>query len=266
MENEVSKVGLNLPVFNDETNFALAQRMAKALCESSLVPKEYQKNTPNCLIALEMANRIGASPLMVMQHLNIIYGKPSWSSTFLIASINSCGRFESLRYKYIGEKNTDSWGCIAYTTDRKTGEILEGAEITIGMAKKEGWFSKSGSKWQSLPQLMLQYRSAAFFSRVYCPEITMGMQTADEVVDTGIIDISHVQKDVKNEIENNANKEELIIPSENKEEVPEKGSKKETGKGLDKTSKDVEEKKNKEQKKATEKIDTVTGEIKMNFD
>ena len=176
----------NLPVFNNGQNFELAQRIAKALSESNLVPKEYQKNVPNTLIALEMSNRIGASPLMVMQHLNIIYGRPSWSSTFLISAINSCGRFDSLRYKFLGDKHDDTWGCIAYATDKKTGEILEGAEVTIAMAKKEGWYSKNGSKWRSIPQLMLQYRSAAFFSRVYCPEITMGMQTVDEIIDVEI--------------------------------------------------------------------------------
>lgn len=173
----------NIQVFNNGTNFDLAQRIAKAICSSNIVPKEYQNNIPNTLIALEMSNRIGASPLMVMQHLNIIHGKPSWSSTFLISAINSSGRFDSLKFKFIGEKNTDTWGCIAYCTEKATGEILESAEVTIEMAKKEGWYSKNGSKWQTIPQLMLQYRSAAFFSRVYCPEITMGMQTSDEVID-----------------------------------------------------------------------------------
>jgi uncharacterized protein YbbK (DUF523 family) len=184
MENNLEKkTEESIQVFNNGTNFELAQRIAKALSESNIVPKEYQKNIPNTLIALEMSNRIGASPLMVMQHLNIIYGRPSWSSTFLISAINSCGRFDSLKYRFTGEKNTDSWGCIAYCHDKSTGELLEGAEVTIDMAKKENWYSKSGSKWQSIPQLMLQYRSAAFFSRVYCPEITMGMQTVDEVYD-----------------------------------------------------------------------------------
>jgi hypothetical protein len=167
-------------------NFELAQRKAKLLASSNLVPKAYINNVANCMIAIEMAQRIGASELMVMQHLNIIYGTPSWSSTFLIAAINTCVRFETLKFRFTGEKGTDSWGCIAYTKDKYSGEILEGAEITISIAKKEGWFDKNGSKWKSIPQLMLQYRSAAFFSRVYCPEITMGMQTADEVIDVGI--------------------------------------------------------------------------------
>jgi hypothetical protein len=34
-----------------------------------------------------------------------------------------------------------------------------------------------------MPELMLRYRSAAFFARLYAPDITLGMQTAEEVED-----------------------------------------------------------------------------------
>jgi hypothetical protein len=51
------------------------------------------------------------------------------------------------------------------------------------MAKAEGWSTKSGSKWLTMPELMLRYRSAAFFARIYAPDITLGMQTAEEVYD-----------------------------------------------------------------------------------
>jgi hypothetical protein len=68
--------------------FEHAQSVAKMLCTSALIPKEFQGNIQNTMISLEMANRIGASPLAVMQNLYIVHGKPSWSSTFIIASIN----------------------------------------------------------------------------------------------------------------------------------------------------------------------------------
>ena len=51
------------------------------------------------------------------------------------------------------------------------------------MAKDEGWYGKAGSKWKTMPELMLQYRSAAFFQRTYAPEISMGMQTVEEIRD-----------------------------------------------------------------------------------
>jgi hypothetical protein len=84
---------------------------------------------------------------------------------------------------YFGEEGTDDWGCYAYAIDKMTGEELQGPKVTIGMAKKEGWFSKTGSKWQTMPQLMLHYRAAAFFQRTYAPEISMGLMTSEEIQD-----------------------------------------------------------------------------------
>ena len=168
-------------IFTNESNFALAQRVATALSKSDLVPKDYKGNVPNTLIALDIAGRMNASPLMVMQNLYIIHGKPSWSSTFLIATINNCGRFSSLNFEMTGEK--DDLGCIAWALDKK-GNRLDSPRVTIAMAKSEGWFQKTGSKWQTMPELMIRYRAASFFSRLYAPEITMGMQTVEEVYDT----------------------------------------------------------------------------------
>lgn len=171
---------MSVSLFNNSAAFDHAQRIAKALASSDLVPTTYKGNISNTLIALEMSNRMGASPLAVMQNLNIIHGKPSFGSAFLIATINTCGRFAPLKYKVSGEG--DEKQCIAWTTDR-TGEVLEGPAVSIALAKKEGWFNKNGSKWQTMPELMLRYRAAAFFSRLYCPEISMGMQTSEEMYD-----------------------------------------------------------------------------------
>jgi hypothetical protein len=157
--------------------FDHAQRVAKALSSSTMIPKDYQNNIPNTLVALEMAHRIGASPLMVMQNLHIIQGRPSWSSAFIIAALNASGRFTALKYK------ATATACQAYATEKATGELLEGPTVTLDMAKAEGWVTKQGSKWQTMPELMLRYRAAAFFGRLYAPEIMMGMHAVEEIQD-----------------------------------------------------------------------------------
>lgn len=162
------------------STFEHAQRVAKMLSSSNLIPKEYQGNIQNTMIALEMANRIGASPLMVMQNLNVIQGKPSWSSTFIISAINSCGKFTPLRFQKTGEG--DDYGYEAWALDRDK-ERLIGPKVDWKMVKAEGWLSKSNSKWKTMPELMFHYRSAAFFGRLYAPEILMGMQTMEETID-----------------------------------------------------------------------------------
>jgi hypothetical protein len=177
-----------LMVFSSEKNFELAQRMSRVFNTASIVPVAYQgdKGMANCMIALEMANRMGASPLMVMQNLNVIHGNPTFSAKFLIACINTCGKFKTpLRYEFRGEEGKDDWACRAYAIDNY-GEKLFGSWVSLAMAKKEGWVAKNGSKWITMPELMLQYRAAAFFQRVYAPEISMGMYTSEEVIDMGI--------------------------------------------------------------------------------
>lgn len=173
---------INHPSFADTNSFEHSQRVAKMLSSSNLIPKEYQGNIQNTMIALEMANRIGASPLMVMQNLYIVHGKPSWSSSFIIAAINNCKRFSPLRFKMKGEAETLS--CQAWANDVHTNEKLVGPTISMEMAKKEGWLSRTGSKWQTMPELMIMYRAAAFFGRLYSPDILMGMHTVDEVRDS----------------------------------------------------------------------------------
>lgn len=163
--------------------FELMQRIAKAFMQSDLVPKQYQGNLPNCLIALDMAQRIGANPLLVMQNLYLVHGTPGWSSKFLIATVNTCGRFSSMRYEWKGQPGADDYGCRAWAVEKETGQRLDGIWVTWSMVKAEGWASKNGSKWKTMPDQMFVYRAAAFWQRVYAPDLAMGLQTAEEVRD-----------------------------------------------------------------------------------
>lgn len=217
------------PVGQTVKQFEVMQRMAKMYTESTIIPEAYKGNIGNCIIALDMATRMGANPLMVMQNLYVVNGNPSWSSKFLIATINMSGKYSSLRYRKrnlgkVGkvkyndiEWKTDPTGksrktivvkefdgteidnieCVAYATELSTGEILESDPITIDTAIKEGWYTKSGSKWVTMPSLMLTYRAAAFWQRMYCPEISMGFITkeeADDIQDAEYVDIPSKDK------------------------------------------------------------------------
>ena len=152
------------------------------LSSSSLVPNIYQGNVANTFIALEMATRTGSSPLAVMQNLYIVHGRPGWSAQFVIAALNACGKFSPLRFEMSGEG--DKRSCKAWAIEHGTGERLEGPPVSVEMAKAEGWYGKNGSKWQTMPELMLRYRAATFFGRLYAPDILMGMRTSEELQDS----------------------------------------------------------------------------------
>lgn len=197
-----------LSVFSSMQDFEGAQRIARAIASSALVPEAYQgeKNLANVLIAMEYAGRCNMSVIAVMQNLNIIQGKPSWSATFLISSVNSTGKFTPLRYeredrgKQTAEIITwegpqgkrvpvtktlkiDDFAYRAWATDKSTGEKLYGPWVSMKMANEEGWTSRAGNKYRTMPEQMLMYRSASFFTRIYCPEVSMGMHTSEEVLD-----------------------------------------------------------------------------------
>lgn len=163
--------------------FELMQRVATAFSKSSLVPKDYQNNIPNCMIALSIAERINADPMMVMQNLVIVHGRPGFTAQFLIGTANACGRFSAIRFEFFGEPNTDGWGCRAWAIEKSTNEKLVGSDITIKMAKDEGWYQKTGSKWKTMAQQMLIYRAGSWWVRAYAPELSMGMHTQDEIID-----------------------------------------------------------------------------------
>lgn len=210
--------------FGNSLSFEFTQRAARALTMSTLVPSTFQHKTctkkaygdkpaeyadnpnalSNCIIALNMASRMGADPLMVMQNLYVVEGRPSWSSQFIIAAINSCGRFSPLRFTLSdpGEPREVSYEatkwvnrqpvttvqkiavrdrtCTAWVIEKETGDRLDGPEVSIAMAEAEGWLCKNGSKWQTMPEVMLRYRAASFFGRLYAPELLMGLVTAEE--------------------------------------------------------------------------------------
>jgi hypothetical protein len=176
-------------VFSGIQAFEDAQRIAKALASSTLIPPQFQgqQGFANCLVALEIANRMGISPFLCMQHLHIIHGRPSWSSAFIIAMVNGCGRFTPLRFEISG--SGDSLACYAVATDIKTDQELKGPTITMAMAKKEGWATKSGSKWLTMPELMIRYRSAAFWGRLFAGDLLVGLQTQEEVLDVQTVKV-----------------------------------------------------------------------------
>ena len=251
--------------FFDPVQFETMQRVCKMFASSDLVPDNYKpifkqvpananpeqiaaiqlenqaaqnKAVANCMIAIEISMRIGASPLMVMQNMVPIYGKPSWSSKFLIATVNSCGRFEPLQYRFTNKgmlgmvdytdyvwdsrsnrkqavqkqfdgKAIQDIECVAYTTKKGSKEVLESSPVSVRLAIQEGWFTKNGSKWQTMTKQMLMYRAASWWTSVYAPDLSMGMRTIEEQQDIVDVDYQEIIESPEEERRTNANKETI---------------------------------------------------------
>ena len=275
--------------FFDPSQFETMQRVCKMFALSDLVPDIYRatmkpipanadekavtmiqgenqtsltKAMANCMIAVDYAMRVGASPMMVMQNVAIIYGRPAPSSKFLIATVNTCGRFNPLQYRftekgmlgmvnytdYVWDNATRSKRavtkqfdgkkvmdieCVAFTTAKGSDNVLESSPVSVRIAIQEGWYTKNGSKWQTMTRQMLMYRAASFWSSAYAPEISMGMKTVEELQDIQDVEYQEIKDNPEEERKNNANKMQISM---------------DLAKGQDKTTKTV--------------VDTNTGEIK----
>lgn len=281
-----TQVGFN---FFDAVQFDTMQRVCRMFALSDLVPDIYRatmkpipanadekavtmiqgenqtsltKAMANCMIAVDYAMRVGASPMMVMQNVAIIYGRPAPSSKFLIATVNTCGRFNPLQYRftekgmlgmvnytdYVWDNATRSKRavtkqfdgkkvmdieCVAFTTAKGSDNVLESSPVSVRIAIQEGWYTKNGSKWQTMTRQMLMYRAASFWSSAYAPEISMGMKTVEELQDIQDVEYQEIKDNPEEERKNNANKVQISM---------------DLAKGQDKTTKTV--------------VDTNTGEIK----
>lgn len=269
--SQPNQIGFN---FFDPVQFETMQRVCRMFALSDLVPDIYRatmkpipantdekavtmiqaenqtsltKAMANCMIAVDYAMRVGASPMMVMQNVAIIYGRPAPSSKFLIATVNTCGRFNPLQYRfaekgmlgmvdytdYVWDNATRSKRavakqfdgkkvmdieCVAFTTAKGSDKVLESSPVSVRLAIQEGWYTKNGSKWQTMTRQMLMYRAASFWSSAYAPEISMGMKTVEELQDIQDVEYQEIKDNPEEERKKNANKEQISMDLANGED------------------------------------------------
>lgn len=168
-------------IYGSSDSFTMARKMAQALSQSTIVPQHFQRNEANCMVAISQAQKMNIDPFTVMQNMYMIQGKISWKSSFLIAMINASGKYDMELQFEEEEKSGKPYSCRCWTT--KDGRRVDGIKVTMDMAEAEGWTKKNGSKWKTLPALMLRYRSASFFANLNCPELTSGFYTKEEMLD-----------------------------------------------------------------------------------
>lgn len=156
-------------------------KYATQYAKSDLVPALYKNKPENVIIAMGMSRKMDLDLFTVMQNLNIVRGKASWTGSFCKTLIELTGKFKDLDYVYVGEKGKDDYGCYLQATRVSDGKIVKGATVDTAMVKAEGWITNT--KWKSMPELMFAYRASSFFARMHCPEALNGVYTSEEIED-----------------------------------------------------------------------------------
>lgn len=200
-------------VFDDARIFDETMRMATALSKSALVPKAFQGSPESCLVAIDLARRLNTPVMTLFPHLYVIDQKPAFSTQFLITLVNRSGLFNRLDWEtgVDGEvevtfcdwkgSQKETWKAtvpnhyaIAKLTERRSGKTYASPRVDMAFADRNGWTSKPGSKWQTMPEVMAAYRSASILIKRICPELTMGMDCAEDMQDA--VEVIDVRQDV----------------------------------------------------------------------
>lgn len=192
LKNELTEVKQNsVSIYSDIGIYNQYFKIAECLARSEMIPQNYRNKPESVLLAIDVARQLQLSPLFIMQNLYVIAGKTSWSAQYSASVIRA--NFANVQVELQGEN--DNRGCRIIATD-KNGNICKGTRVTIKMAKQEGWFSKTGSKWQTMPEQLLIYRAYSFFARAYCPDKLLGIHDEFENVD-----ISKIEQRAENPFE-----------------------------------------------------------------
>ena len=151
-----------------------ALRMAEIMSRASIVPKDYQGNPGNILVAIQWGAEIGLPPLQAMQNLAVINGRPALWGDAVIALVRGSGLLETI--------HEDITADVATCTVKRKGEPPASRSFSVEDAKRAGLYGKQGP-WQQYPKRMLQMRARAWALRDVFPDVLRGVHVAEEAQD-----------------------------------------------------------------------------------
>jgi hypothetical protein len=153
-------------------------KLAQKIASSKMIPVSFQNKSEDVFVAMEMAESLNTSVFIIMPNLHLIQGKPSFSSVFIQSMLNKSKLIKGrLHFEFTGTVN--DLVCTAWAIDRETEERLE-AKVSMAMAIAEGWATKAGNKYKTMPEQMLSYRATSMFVRRYYSDVMLGFSTVEE--------------------------------------------------------------------------------------
>lgn len=163
-------------VFGDLTPRTLdeAIKFAEIMSKSSIVPKDYQGNSGNILVAVQWGLELGLKPLQAMQNIAVINGRPTLWGDAVLALVRGSGLMESFD-EIIGDEE-------AICRVKRKGEKEIERSFSMEDAKRAGLAGKAGP-WQQYPKRMMQMRARGFALRDAFTDVLRGMPLAEEAQD-----------------------------------------------------------------------------------
>ena len=163
-------------------NLEAAIRLAEMFSKSAMVPKQYQGNAANCLVAMAYGDSLGMAPLQAMQSVAVVNGVPALYGDGMLALVQASAVFESI------EESIED-GAAVCTVKRRGMKPVQRI-FTTDDAKRAGLWGKQGP-WQQYPSRMLQMRARSWALRDAFADVLRGIQSVEEVRDIPeVIDVT----------------------------------------------------------------------------
>lgn len=149
-------------------------RYAEALSGASLLPDSYRGKPANVLLALEYGSALGIAPMVAIQQVHIIQGRPVASAQLIGALVRKAGH----RLRVTG----DDKRAVCEITRSDDPDFTFRAEWTMERATAAKLTGKD--TWRQYPGNMLRARAITECARDACPEALAGISyTAEELGD-----------------------------------------------------------------------------------
>ena len=139
---------------------------ASAMAEASLLPRAYQRNPGNVLLAVEMGEALGIPPIQAINDIHVIEGKPSASANLIGALVRKAGH----KLRVTGDDSQATAQIIRADDPDFTFEVV----WTKARAQQAGLMRKGGN-WEKYPAAMLKARAITEAARTACPDALYGV-------------------------------------------------------------------------------------------
>lgn len=169
-----------VPTSHAGTALESQMKYAQALAAASLIPKQYQRQPANILVAMEYGRSLGLDPVTAMQQVHVVDGKPTASAQLVAALVRRAGH----RLRVTG----DATRAVAEIIRHDDPDFVFRSEWTMDRAKAAQLTGKS--VWKQYPDAMLKARAITEVARDACPEALSGVAYTPE--ELGAADV-HVQ-------------------------------------------------------------------------
>ena len=169
---------MTLPTLNP-TNMTEAMEFSKFLASSTHIPKDFQGNPNNILVAIQWGYEIGLAPMQALQNIAVINGRPSLWGDSMIAVCKAHPDWRGISETYVEEEDK----AVCLVKRNVHGEIEETrSEFSYKDAQRANLTNKPGP-WKNYPKRMLQLRARGFALRDAFPDAIKGLITAEEAQD-----------------------------------------------------------------------------------